>query len=62
MEYKGYYGTVEFNKEDQVFFGKVKSIPCLVSYESDTSEGLFQAFQEAVDDYLACSIILKEFK
>jgi predicted HicB family RNase H-like nuclease len=32
MEYKGYYGKVDFSPEDQVLFGKVAFIPSLISY------------------------------
>ena len=52
MEYKGYYGKVDFSPEDQVLFGKVAFIPSLISYEADNVKDLIQAFHDAVDDYL----------
>jgi predicted HicB family RNase H-like nuclease len=52
MEYKGYYGSVHYNHNDRVFYGKVEFIRSLVSYEGDDVESLNAAFQEAVDDYL----------
>lgn len=55
MSYRGYLGSVEFDEEGPVFHGKLQSIRALVSYEAADSQGLMQAFQEAVDDYLAAS-------
>jgi predicted HicB family RNase H-like nuclease len=52
MEYKGYHGSVQYNDEDRVFFGKVMFIPALVSYEGTDVESLNHSFREAVDDYL----------
>ncbi len=52
MQYKGYYGSVHYNDEDQVFFGKVEHIKSLISYEGDTARTIKKAFEEAVDDYL----------
>ncbi len=52
MQYKGYYGSVHYSDEDQVFFGKIEYIKSLVNYEGTDVEGLKQAFEEAVDDYL----------
>ena len=53
LEHKGYIGTAELSVEDQVFHGKLAYLRDLVTYESDTAEGLVKAFQDAVDDYLA---------
>ena len=33
MEYKGYYGTVEYSSADDVLFAKVIGINSLISYE-----------------------------
>lgn len=52
IEYKGYQGSVHYNDEDQVFFGKVMFISALVSYEGTDVKSLKNGFQEAVDDYL----------
>lgn len=53
IEYKGYFGSVEFSSEDEVFFGKVQGIRSLISYEGTTASELTKDFHEAVDDYLA---------
>jgi len=52
MEYQGYFGSVNYNDEDAVFYGKLEYIRSLVSYEGHDVESLKASFQEAVDDYL----------
>ena len=55
MNHKGYWGSVHFNDEDDVFYGRIEFIRALVSYEGTDVGSLRQAFREAVDDYLkAC--------
>ncbi|MHB8483683.1 MAG: type II toxin-antitoxin system HicB family antitoxin [Nitrospiria bacterium] len=53
MEYKSYYGSVHYNDEDRVFYGRVEFIRALISYEATNVERLRKSFREAVDDYLA---------
>ncbi len=53
LEYKGYLGSIEYSDEDGVFHGRLELIRDLVTYEATDAKGLKQAFQEAVDDYLA---------
>jgi predicted HicB family RNase H-like nuclease len=52
MHYKNYYGSVHFDQDDLIFYGKVQFIRALVSYEGTTAKGLKKAFQQAIDDYL----------
>ena len=51
MEYKGYLGSVEFSEEEAVFFGKIKNIRLLISYEGKNVMELSEQFREAVDEY-----------
>ena len=61
LEYKGYYATVHFNAEDEVFHGKIIGINDHVSFEGTTVTDLKAAFHEAVDDYLeTCKELGKE--
>ena len=53
MEYKGYYGSVHYDDDDQLFFGKVEYIRSLISYEGTDVNNLHADFEMAVDDYLA---------
>ncbi len=52
MTYKGYFGSVHYNDEDKVFYGKLEFVRALVSYEGTDVASLRTAFEEAVDDYL----------
>lgn len=52
LEYKGYFGTVEYSSKDNVLFGKVIGVKSLISYEGDSIQSLTEDFQGAVDDYL----------
>lgn len=50
-EYKGYFGSVSYSEEDEVYYGRIEYIRDLVSYEGDDIESLENNFKEAVDDY-----------
>lgn len=52
IQYKGYIGSVEFSEEDGIFYGKVKGIRSLISYEGKTAKELLDDFHGAIDDYL----------
>ena len=52
MEYKGYLGSVNYNDEDKIFYGRVEYIRSLISYEGHDVESLQNGFHEAVEDYL----------
>lgn len=61
LEHKGYTGTVEFNAEDEVFFGKLNGIRDMVSFEADSVIKLKKAFKDAVEDYIeTCSKLGKD--
>ena len=53
LQYRGYYGSIEASPEDNCLYGKLLYIQALVTYEAETVAALEQAFQQAVDDYLA---------
>lgn len=52
IHYKNYYGSVHFDEEELLFYGKIEFIRALVSYEGTDARTLKQSFEEAVDDYL----------
>ena len=57
LEYKGYTGSIEYNAEDGLLYGKVLGINALISYEGETGKELEKDFKEAVNEYLEhCSI------
>lgn len=60
LTYKDYYGTVSYNAEDEVLYGKIIGINDLVTYEAESTAALKSAFQEAVEDYImTCKAVSK---
>lgn len=60
MNYKDYLGSVHYNDEDKIFFGKIEFIQSLISYEGDSVQTLIKAFEEAVDDYIELCTLEKK--
>lgn len=52
LKYKGYAGTIEYSKEDELLYGKVIGIKGLLSYEGSTGSDLEANFKEIIDEYL----------
>lgn len=52
LNYKGYYGTIEYSLEDQVLYGEVVGINGLLSYEGNTLKELEDDFRGVIDEYL----------
>jgi len=52
LEYKGYTGSIEYSKEDDLLYGKVLGIQGLISYEGKTGQELEADFKEAIDTYI----------
>lgn len=52
IKHKGYFGSVHYNSDDLIFYGKIEFIRALISYEGQDADSLEAAFHEAVDDYL----------
>ena len=50
--YKDYMGSVHFNAEDELFFGKIEGIEDLVSFEGESVKELKESFEDSVEDYL----------
>ena len=53
LEYKGYYGSIEYSKEDKCLHGKVLGMAkdC-ITYEGNTVEALENDFRDAIESYL----------
>ena len=61
MTYKGYSARVEYDDEDEIFFGKIAGISDVIGFHAETVADLKTAFHEALDDYLAtCAKVGKE--
>lgn len=52
LEYKGYQGSVDFNAEDGLLFGKVLFINDSLMFHGTSIAEAIAAFHEVVDDYL----------
>lgn len=52
IEYKNFIGSVHFDSEDSVFYGKILGVSDLVTFEGQTVEELKSSFKEAVEDYV----------
>ena len=54
LEYRGYFGSVEYSDKDEVMHGRLEFIGDLVTYEGIDAKRFKAAFHEAVDEYLKC--------
>ena len=52
MEYKGYFGLVEYDESAEIFFGRVINIDDVITFESESAKEIKQAFRDSLDDYL----------
>lgn len=52
LEYKGYTGSIEYSREDDLLYGKVLGINGLISYEGKTGKELENDFRKSIDTYL----------
>lgn len=53
IKYKDFIGSVHFDSEDEIFYGKIEGINDLVTFEGREVKELKKAFQEAVEDYMS---------
>ena len=61
LNYKGYFGSVEFSDEDNIFHGRIIGINDRITYEGDNVKTLRQDFNAAVDEYIdVCAELGKE--
>jgi len=61
LSYKGFYGSVEFSDEDNLFFGRIIGINDRITYEGDSVKSLRKDFNAAVNEYLnTCAELGKE--
>lgn len=52
IEYKGYVGSIEYDLDNDVYFGKLLNIKDLINYEGDNIFSLYRHYLDAVDDYI----------
>lgn len=52
IKYNDFLGSLHYNSEDEIFYGKLEGVDDLVTFEGKSVEELKSAFKEAVEDYL----------
>ncbi|MDH1007925.1 type II toxin-antitoxin system HicB family antitoxin [Pseudomonas nicosulfuronedens] len=61
MKYQGYAARIEYSDDDGLFIGHVAGIRDVIGFLGESVGELREAFEEAVDDYLAtCSKLGRE--
>ena len=52
MTFKGYSARIQYDEQDEIFFGRLMGINDGVSFHADNTAELKAAFHEAVEDYI----------
>lgn len=52
IEYKGYHGTVEYSKEDDMLVGRVVGVCDVLAYHGNSVQEIQSTFQSCIDGYL----------
>jgi len=61
LSHKGYYGSVEFSGEDNIFHGRIIGINDHITYEGDSVHSLQKDFIAAIEEYIeTCEELGKE--
>jgi predicted HicB family RNase H-like nuclease len=61
LKYKGYTGTVTFDAEDRIFYGRLMGLADIITFEGASVKELEKDFRFAVDEYLkTCKRIGRE--
>ena len=62
LKYKDFIGSMHFDAEERMFYGKIEGINDLVTFEGKDVNTLADAFHEAVDDYIElCQEVFKDY-
>ncbi len=60
IAYKGYTAKIDFDPQDELFFGRLAGVNDIVGFHAATVDDLKAAFHEAVEDYLkVCATVSK---
>ncbi len=52
MEYKGYFGVVEYDSEARLFHGDVVNTRDVITFQGKTVDEIETAFRESIEDYI----------
>jgi predicted HicB family RNase H-like nuclease len=53
MEYKGYFGAVEYDAGAKLFHGDIINTRDVITFQGTTVDELEQAFHDSINDYLS---------
>lgn len=53
LHYKGYYASIHFCAQENIFFGKITGIEALILFNARSLKDLKVAFVESVETYIA---------
>ena len=53
MEYKGYFGTVEYDSKAKIFHGDIINTKDVITFQGTTVKEIEQAFKDSINDYVA---------
>ena len=52
LKYKGYTGTVEYDPDEDILFGKVINAKAVITFIGKSTDEIKKAFEDSVDCYL----------
>ena len=52
VDYRGHIGSIEYDEEDKLLYGKITDIKDFVNYHANSIIDLEKHYKEAVDDYI----------
>ena len=52
IKHKDFTGSVHFDSDDNIFYGKIEGINDLITFEGTNVKEIKKSFVEAVDDYI----------
>ncbi len=52
LKFKGYAGTVEYDADENILFGKVVNVNAVITFVGQSTDEIKKAFEESVDCYL----------
>jgi predicted HicB family RNase H-like nuclease len=53
IEYKGYFGAVEYDAEAKIFHGDIINTRDVITFQGKTVNEIEKAFKESINDYIA---------
>ena len=52
LAYRNMLGSMEWDQDEQIFYGRIRGIPAFVWYDGKTATECEHAFQQAVDEWI----------